>query len=404
MFANLTPTEVAYAMTVLMQAVVAVLWWVGGRVIGDVGNAQRVTTHWAVSGAFGALSFVAYLVAWRVPAVPHGSGARIVANLFSVLWLMTLQRGVWLFMKQPIRYRGHCLALALMVPGTWFGLFDEYSALRIEIYTAVLTGLGAALALDIHACARDHLQMRRPALLTVPIWVFCALMAARGFQAAFASEAAIGEMIGQSAQNVRTALIYVLMLLPFNGILLTLVVSRLRENMERLSHHDALTGLLNRRALEENLAAQLQRSRRNGQRFCVLMLDVDHFKRINDRFGHAVGDAALKHLATKLLGRLRKVDRLARFGGEEFVVLLPGLVLSDAMQVGERLRALVAGSPLPNAAAEIPLAVSIGVAEWSGALEDSSRLLVRADAALYQAKHQGRNQVVMASADALIAA
>ena len=401
MFSNLTPTEVAYAMTCLMQAVIAVLWWVGGRVIGD---SQRITANWAVSGAFGALSFVAYLAAWNVPAVPQGTGLRIVGNLLSVLWLMTLQRGVWLFMKQPIRYRGHCLALALMVLGAWVGLYDENSALRIEIYAGVLTGLGVALALDIHGCARDHLRMRRPALLTVPIWVFCALTAARGFQAAFASATALSEITGQSTLNLRTAFIYVLLLLPFNGILLTLVVTRLRENLERLSHHDGLTGLLNRRALEENLAAQLQRSRRNGECFCVLMLDVDHFKRINDRFGHAVGDAALQHLAALLLGLLRKVDRLARFGGEEFLVLLPGLVLSDALPVGERLRALIAGAPLQHADAAISMSVSIGVAEWGGVLEDTSRLLVRADAALYQAKHQGRNQVVVAATETLMAA
>ena len=401
MFSNLTPTEVAYAMTCLMQAVVAVLWWVGGRVIGD---SQRVTASWAISGAFGALSFVAYLAAWNVPAVPQGTGLRIVGNLLSVLWLMALQRGVWLFMKRPIRYRGHCLALALLLPGAWFGLYDENSALRIESYTFVLAGLGVALALDIYVCARDHLHMRHPALLTVPVWVFCALTAARGSQAAFTSATELVEITGQSALNLRTAFIYVLLLLPFNGIMLTLVVTRLRENLERLSHHDSLTGLLNRRALEANLAAQSQRSQRNGERFCVLMLDVDHFKRINDRFGHAVGDAALKHLAALLLGRLRKVDRLARFGGEEFVVLLPGLVLYEALTVGERLRAVVASAPLQYAGTAIPMSVSIGIAEWGGALEDSSRLLMRADAALYQAKDQGRNRVAMAGADATLTA
>ena len=401
MFSSLTTSEVAYAMTSLMQATVALLWLIGGRVIGDT---QRVTLNWAVSGAFGALSYVFYIAAWCIPVAPYGTGMRLVGNVCGVLWLIALQRGVWLFMNQPLRYRGHLLALAALLPGFWFGLFDENSVLRIVVYTAVQGALAVAIALDLIRCARVTLQWRWPSLLAWPMWVFCALTAARACRAVFAAPIALNQSSGNNGANIVSAFLYLLMLLPFNGMLLALVVSRLRVNLQRLSHYDVLTGLLNRRALEEHLAAQLQRSRRNGKCFCVLMLDVDHFKRINDRFGHAVGDAALKHLATLLLGELRKVDQFARYGGEEFVVLLPGAGLSDAMQVGERLRALVAESPLRSVGALIPMAVSIGVAEWGGAQEDTSRLMVRADAALYQAKHQGRNQVVMASAEVLMAA
>ena len=401
MLSSFTPSEVAYAMSGLMQAMVAFLWWVGARVIGDT---QRVMLNWSVSGVFGALGFAAYLAAWAVPVTPYGTGFRIAGNALGVLWLIALQRGVWLYMNRPMRYRSHVVALAALLPGSWLGLFDASSVLRIVGYTAVQAGLGVAIALNLSHCARVHLQWRRPALLALPMWVFVAYTAARGIGAALASPAVLAQLIGTSGYNVAAAFVYVLLLLPFNGVLLTLVVSRLRANLQRLSHHDALTGLLNRRAFEENLATQLQRSRRNVERFCVLMLDVDHFKRINDRFGHAVGDTALKHLATVLPERVRSVDRLARVGGEEFVVLLPGQVLSDAVQVGERLRALVAGSPLRNAGVLIPMTVSIGIAEWGGALEDSSRLLVRADAALYRAKHQGRNQIAVADAQALMAA
>ena len=157
------------------------------------------------------------------------------------------------------------------------------------------------------------------------------------------------------------------------------------------------------RALEEALVAQVQRSRRSGEPFCVLMLDADHFKTVNDRHGHAVGDLALKHLAALLLGHMRAVDQLARFGGEEFLVMLPGLVLADALPVAERLRAVVAAAPLPLAGASIKLSVSIGMAEWGGAHEEPSRLLVRADAALYHAKRHGRDRVALAGADPLIA-
>ena len=401
MFSNLTPSEVAYAMAALMQAVVAVLWWVGGRVLGDT---QRIAAHWAISGAFGALSFVLYFASWHAPVVPYGTGLRIVGNVVAVLWLIALQRGVWLFMKRPMRWRAHALALLLLLPGAWFGLFDENNVLRIVVQTAVQACLGVAIARDLYACARANLQMRSPALLASPILVFAAMTAARGLQAAFTPVQSLSQFTGSSGLNVMTAFVCVLLVLPFNCVLLTLVVVRLRADLRRLSHHDGLTGLLNRRALEELLAAQVQRSRRNGERFCVLMLDVDHFKRINDRYGHAVGDAALRHLADLLGGRLRKIDHVARFGGEEFLVLLPGLVQTDALLVAERLRQLIAQAPLLHAGKAIPMSVSVGIAEWGGPLEDTSRLLVRADAALYQAKHQGRNQVVTAGTEVLIAA
>ena len=178
-----------------------------------------------------------------------------------------------------------------------------------------------------------------------------------------------------------------------------MVIIRLVTDLQRLSRRDGLTGLLNRRALEDALAQQLECSHRSGEAFCVLMLDADHFKQINDRFGHAVGDLALKHLSKLLRAHMRSVDRLARFGGEEFLVLLPGLALADALPVAERLREMVAAVPLAHADGMIPLSVSIGMAEWSGPQEDASRLLVRADAALYEAKRRGRDRVASARHD-----
>jgi len=120
---------------------------------------------------------------------------------------------------------------------------------------------------------------------------------------------------------------------------------------------------------------------------------VDHFKNINDRFGHAVGDIALKQLAVLMQKHMREVDRVGRFGGEEFVVLAPGLELVQAMVVAERLRAYVAATPVHHASGSVGLSVSIGIAQWAGDQEDVSQLLRRADEALYVAKEQGRDRV-----------
>ena len=156
---------------------------------------------------------------------------------------------------------------------------------------------------------------------------------------------------------------------------------------ERLARQDPLTGLLNRRALEAELGIEVHRARRLGYTLGVLMLDVDDFKSINDRFGHAVGDAALQRLAALLTERLRQSDRVARVGGEEFVVVLPGADPQATLAVARKLRQATAELPAPR------ITLSLGGASLPASQANASLLLERADLALYAAKRAGRNQV-----------
>ncbi len=154
---------------------------------------------------------------------------------------------------------------------------------------------------------------------------------------------------------------------------------------------DALTGQPNRRALDAMLEREVALATSAGRPFSVLMLDVDHFKQINDVHGHGVGDATLQAFAQRVCEHLRQGDACARYGGEEFVVVLPGTTLDAALDVGERLRRGVAERALltmPN----IEATVSVGVAQY-GAGETVEQLLRRADDAVYAAKRGGRNQV-----------
>jgi diguanylate cyclase (GGDEF)-like protein len=123
------------------------------------------------------------------------------------------------------------------------------------------------------------------------------------------------------------------------------------------------------------------------------MIDIDHFKAVNDRHGHDTGDRALAHVAWLMAQALGPADLPGRFGGEEFVVLLPAARLEQAQAQAERLRQRVRGQPLELDGGPLALSVSIGVAEWAGPDEDIARLLARADEALYRAKHQGRDRV-----------
>jgi diguanylate cyclase (GGDEF)-like protein len=157
---------------------------------------------------------------------------------------------------------------------------------------------------------------------------------------------------------------------------------------------DPLTGVLNRRAFDRLLARETERCEVLDAMASVLALDLDHFKAINDTHGHAVGDDALRAFARRIRGELRQSDHLARLGGEEFVVLLPGAPLDMAREIAERLRASVAETPLVESP-RVAVTVSIGVAAFRSG-EPGADLLARADAASYAAKRSGRDRVVLA--------
>lgn len=172
-----------------------------------------------------------------------------------------------------------------------------------------------------------------------------------------------------------------------------LFVAELHGNLARLAHTDALTGVLNRRALEMEADRELARSARSGSPLAVLMLDIDHFKKLNDAFGHAAGDGALCSLVNLVKQELRNTDVVARFGGEEFIALLPDTDLAGAQETAERLRQAIHSLRTPYEHAMLQFTVSIGVAQ---AYPDDTRwemLLHRADKALYEAKAAGRNRV-----------
>jgi len=173
-------------------------------------------------------------------------------------------------------------------------------------------------------------------------------------------------------------------------------ISDKREAIERRRHavyNDHLTGVANRRAFFEAAELELTRNRRRPRPTALILLDADHFKRINDRHGHPGGDAVLRQLGQLLLSTFRQVDVVARVGGEEFAVLLPSCGLDDALAVAERLRALVARQALGFDGAHIEYTISAGVAAVDGESLNLEALMKRADQALYAAKAGGRNRV-----------
>ena len=161
--------------------------------------------------------------------------------------------------------------------------------------------------------------------------------------------------------------------------------------LERVSRTDTLTGISNRSYIDEQLAAHISASRRHAQLLSVVILDLDEFKRINDCFGHLAGDAVLREFTRRLSGTLRAEDVAGRWGGEEFLVILPSTDAAGAMLLAERIRANVSALPMMIGDERVMLTVSGGVATASD--ESADDLVRKADEALYRAKHSGRNRI-----------
>jgi diguanylate cyclase (GGDEF)-like protein/PAS domain S-box-containing protein len=168
------------------------------------------------------------------------------------------------------------------------------------------------------------------------------------------------------------------------------------QEITRLAMEDHLTGLLNRRAAEARLAVEWGRARRDSNRFAIALVDVDRFKLVNDQYGHQTGDAVLCHVAATLNGNLRGGDWLARWGGEEFLMVLHGLDAGGALAAGERVRKLLKSRPVKIATGELPVTVSIGVALYGSEAASVDQLVAQADALLYEAKQAGRDRVLVA--------
>lgn len=175
--------------------------------------------------------------------------------------------------------------------------------------------------------------------------------------------------------------------------LVLLASERVRRRLEHLARHDALTGLLTRNGFAALAAQALAAARREGAPVGFLVADIDHFKAINDGFGHQAGDAVLATVAQALRAASREIDLASRFGGEEFALLLPGADSLQALQIGERLRQQVAAASLDLGGRSLRTTISVGVTSLPAAEASIERLYREADAALYRAKHLGRNRV-----------
>jgi two-component system cell cycle response regulator len=260
-----------------------------------------------------------------------------------------------------------------------------------EAAVACRDELPAVVVVDEDACRADDLRMidaikRDPDLFSVGVIVRARRLdvddaldgLARGAHGMLVDPVADAELVATVRSAART------------GVLQEELRNR-AVALEHMAFTDALSDIPNRRFLDRQLEALVSGARRHGRPLAVALVDIDRFKRINDTHGHAVGDAVIAEVARRLGARLRTEDHLGRFGGEEFLVLLPEADADAAAAAAEALRAEVASQPVETDAGPLDVTVSAGWAVWDD--EPSHALIARADEALYAAKDAGRNRV-----------
>jgi two-component system, cell cycle response regulator len=265
----------------------------------------------------------------------------------------------------------------------WAQTFDEGLGL-------LLTGSYDACLLDYQLGARDGLELLKAARsrsCDTPVIFLTADASEQVDEAAMEAGASDYLVKGEITPRVLE-----------RSIRYSLKLGEAMRELRRLATRDALTGLLNRRAFDAVLSGEVDRARRLGRPLALVVLDLDHFKAVNDTRGHPAGDAVLSAVARVLEAGVRSIDKVARLGGEEFAVLLMETDAPDALVVARRLVEAVRGRPVGLAeGGELAVTVSAGVAGLAGYGESGAALLTSADKALYAAKHGGRNRAVLAS-------
>jgi diguanylate cyclase (GGDEF)-like protein len=362
----------------------AVLWLLCAA---GLQTARTAMLHWMGYALASAVGIA--LIAWRPdgPIWLTQSGSSFSMTLSLVL----AGRGVEVFMGARPSDKPLALVVLVAVLGlAWIGPSDTNGRV------ALMSGLNSFVLLlfitRLHSAFRAEFGFQATLAAATPP------LALLGLNAFFLAQALSGSDFDIGSSAAKDAWITTLIAAAaFNYLFLFLVGTRLVSTLRRQARQDKLTGLYNRRAMEDRLQQEWVRSQRYGKSFVVICIDIDHFKQINDQHGHAKGDTALQMVANVLVATARDTDHVSRIGGEEFLILMPEARASlEGVALAERLRKAVADLHLLGADnTPVPLRASFGVAQSSSNDMDQERVLHRADQALYDAKKAGRNQVVL---------
>ena len=378
------------AFVLLTHTLTTGLWWTAGT---WMGLSSRAARYWLIATLGNGVGLCLMLIPGSGPAMLRGLTACSLAAL-GAIWL---RQGLQVFLKLPrAETRQLALSMALMVFNILVCVPLGWQAAGVAVSAGVVA---ATMLWSVREAFHPLRQEFNPgtawtAAVMFGVVALCAMLTGLSQLRPDWSWPWLQSPL-DTRQFVLTFVSVTLSILT-SFVLGYIVVMRLVARLEHLSQHDGLTGLLNRRAIEALLDREAQRLERFNRPFSILLIDIDHFKRVNDRLGHPAGDQVLIEVARRLQVEAREVDHVARYGGEEFCVLLPHTEHEGALQAAERLREGVCERPITWGNATVPVTISMGLVCANDPRESLQSLLRRADAALYQAKDGGRNMVVSA--------
>ena len=313
----------------------------------------------------------------------------VLGNLMLLCGLACFEIGLRVFVGRPWSLRVRlvllgCCGLALYVYGV---LMPSY-----PVRLVLVGGVWVVIFLAMSRTLLRHATPGLAARLTVTVLLINTVVLLLRVATVNVTESSDSPVSPSGIQTLYVAT-NAIMFMGLGVGLILLAAERVRAEFEYLATHDSLTQVMTRRVFLDACAMEIERCRRHGRSMALLLLDIDHFKLVNDQHGHQSGDRVLVDFTRRIQPLLRRMDLLARFGGEEFVVLLPDTESADAWIVAERILARVAD---PADRSLPAITTSIGVAVWRPEDRQVDELLARADRALYQAKVEGRNRIVEA--------
>lgn len=375
----------------IQMALSGAVWWVSALVLA---LSRPVARYWA---GFCLMCLVAALAS-SAEAGPRHALPVALSNLAATAGFICVARGVALFLGRRL---GWALDIGALLAVLGCGLVDIAVGMDPFYRSAGIAAVLMVVLLRGAVVSWGRMRAEFGAVLALlvsgPMALAAALFCWRILTSTWwRPEERMLPMSADSATNWLTMLALLTMATVFNMALAFMVVTRLVRRLEHLSTHDSLTGLMNRRALLGALETEQGRVRRGAPGWALMLMDVDHFKRVNDEHGHGVGDEVLRQIGKALRESSRELDTVARMGGEEFCVLAPMTDLHGAALLAERLRrAVTEEATLPGLS---PVTISVGVAlALPQVAETEEQALVRADTALYRAKASGRDRVEFAA-------
>jgi diguanylate cyclase (GGDEF)-like protein len=312
-------------------------------------------------------------------AIPGFNGAMLWGQGMTLI-------GTQLFYGQKPTWRLFLLIWSITIAGLlWWLVVTPNFSIRVAIYSLTAFGMYCALIRLVWLYGERHFSSY---FFMALLLVHATLTLLRGGFALVFGGTSVNLLKTSNLTTTYLATSTILVQL-LSVVFLVMASRRLKDVLEQRAIEDPLTGVLNRRGCVAYYAQLQLHARQTDFPVTVLAIDLDHFKRVNDQYGHAVGDQVLVFIVEKSRLLLRACDRMARFGGEEFVVVLPGTTQAEARQIAIRIQ-----TTLKHAQTDLPLCtLSIGIASNTNADDDLDHLLVRADAALYRAKNNGRDRI-----------